>query len=99
MTTDTEFEWMRLTFAELSARAAEDALVIIPVASHGTARTASGDRRGHHLATGVAHRIAAPLAAAGRPVVVMPCVWTGLAEHHVAFGGTVTLDYESFAGC
>jgi creatinine amidohydrolase len=30
-------------------------------------------------------------------VVVTPCVWTGLAEHHMAFGGTVTLDYAAFS--
>ena len=28
-------------------------------------------------------------------MVVTPCIWTGLAEHHVAFGGTVTLDIDS----
>jgi creatinine amidohydrolase len=50
------------------------------------------------LATGVAARTAARIAGAGRPVVVTPCVWTGLAEHHMAFGGTVTLDYAAFAG-
>ena len=95
---DTEFEWMRLTAEELRARAAADALVIIPVASM--------EQHGPHLATGVdiilgtgvAHETAKRLAASGAPVVVTPCVWTGLAEHHMAFGGTVTLDYEAFAG-
>jgi creatinine amidohydrolase len=93
-----EFEWMRLTAEELRARAAEDAMVIIPVASL--------EQHGPHLATGVdiilgtgvAHATAQRISAASRPVVVTPCVWTGLAEHHMAFGGTVTLDYESFAG-
>jgi creatinine amidohydrolase len=93
-----EYEWMRLTAEELRARAAEDALVIIPVASL--------EQHGPHLATGVdiilgtgvAHATAERLQAAGMPVVVTPCVWTGLAEHHMAFGGTVTLDYASFAG-
>ncbi len=93
-----ELEWMRLTAAELRARAEADALVIVPVASL--------EQHGPHLATGVdivlasavALGTAQRIAAAGRPVVVMPCVWTGLAEHHMAFGGTVTLDYASFAG-
>jgi creatinine amidohydrolase len=66
---------------------------------------ASLEQHGPHLATGVdivcangvAHRVARRLAAMGRPVVVTPCVWTGLAEHHVAFGGTVTLDYATFS--
>ncbi|MCO6416299.1 creatininase family protein, partial [Siccirubricoccus sp. KC 17139] len=93
-----DYEWMRLTAEELRARAAEDALVIIPVASL--------EQHGPHLATGVdiilgtgvAHATAERIAAAGRPVVVTPCVWSGLAEHHMDFGGTVTLDYASFAG-
>ena len=93
----TEIEWMKLTFAELNARAAEDALVIVPVASL--------EQHGPHLATGVdivcatavAQRVAQRLVAAGRHAVVTPCVWTGLAEHHVPFGGTVTLDYAAFA--
>ena len=94
---DYEFEWMRLTAEELRARAAEDAMVIIPVASM--------EQHGPHLATGVdiilgtavAHETAKRLAAGGQPVVVTPCVWTGLAEHHMAFGGTVTLEFESFS--
>ena len=97
MANDTEIEWMRLTFAELNARAAEGALVIVPVASL--------EQHGPHLATGVdiicangvAQRVARRMAAAGRAVVVTPCVWTGLAEHHVAFGGTVTLDFATFS--
>lgn len=97
MDTADEIEWMKLTFAELNARAAAGALVIVPVASL--------EQHGPHLATGVdivcatgvAQRVARRMAEAGRPVVVTPCVWTGLAEHHVAFGGTVTLDYAGFA--
>ena len=94
----TETEWMRLTAEELRARAAEDALVIIPVASleqHGPHMATGVDII---LATGVVARTAARIAEAGRPVVVTPCVWSGLAEHHMDFGGTVTLDFESFSG-
>src|SRR3712207_2213596 len=96
MATD-ETEWMRLTAEELRARAEADALVIVPVASL--------EQHGPHLATGVdivlatavAGRVARRMAEAGAPVVVTPTVWTGLAEHHMAFGGTVTLDYDAFA--
>ena len=94
----TETEWMRLTAEELCARAAADALVIVPVASleqHGPHMATGVDII---LASGVAARTAAGIADAGAPVVVTPCVWTGLAEHHMEFGGTVTLDYASFAG-
>ncbi|MDB5375890.1 MAG: Creatinine amidohydrolase [Rubritepida sp.] len=93
-----EIEWMLMTAAELNARAAEGALVIVPVASM--------EQHGPHLGTGVDIILASGIAQAtarllqgkGLPVVVTPCVWTGLAEHHMGFGGTVTLDYESFAG-
>ena len=97
MAADTEIEWMKLTAEELNARAEDGALVIIPVASL--------EQHGPHLmtgvdivcATGVAQAAARKLAAAGKPVVVTPCIWTGLAEHHVAFGGTVTLDFAAFS--
>ncbi len=89
-------DWMRLTAAELRAKAAADALVIIPVASL--------EQHGPHLgtgvdivcATGVAEAVARQLAAAGEQVVVTPCVWTGLAEHHMSFGGTVSLEFDEF---
>jgi creatinine amidohydrolase len=92
-----EIEWMRLTAEELRTRAEADALVIVPVGSL--------EQHGPHLATGVdivlaaavAERVARRLAGAGAPVVVTPTVWTGLAEHHMAFGGTVTLDFDAFA--
>jgi creatinine amidohydrolase len=94
----TEIEWMKMTSEELNARAAAGALVIIPVASleqHGPALATGVDII---CATGVAHRVARRMVAAGEQVVVTPCVWTGLAEHHVPFGGTVTLDYAAFGG-
>jgi creatinine amidohydrolase len=34
--------------------------------------------------------------AAHRPAVVLPMLWTGLSEHHMSFGGTVTLDAGTF---
>jgi creatinine amidohydrolase len=30
------------------------------------------------------------------PAVVAPCVWSGLSEHHMGFGGTITLDFGAF---
>jgi creatinine amidohydrolase len=93
-----EIEWMKMTSEELNARAASGALVIIPVASleqHGPALATGVDII---CATGVAHRVARRMMDAGEKVVVTPCVWTGLAEHHVPFGGTVTLDYAAFGG-
>lgn len=86
-------EWMQLTAAELRAKAAEDALVIVPVASM--------EQHGPHLGTGVdivcASGVAAAVARELRgPVVVTPCAWAGLAEHHMDFGGTVSLEFDEF---
>ena len=50
-----------------------------------TARTAfAGTRRAARLLT------------ERQPVVVAPTVWNGLAEHHMALGGTITLDFQTF---
>lgn len=92
-----EVAWARLTAAEIQARAGGNTVVLIPVASV--------EQHGPHLATGVdmylasavAERSARRLQAAGTPALVMPCLWTGLAEHHMAFGGTVTLDLPTFS--
>jgi len=94
---DNEIEWMKLTASELNARAQQFALAIVPVASL--------EQHGPHLGTGVdiicanavAQATARKLVEMNQKVVVTPCVWTGLAEHHVAFGGTVTLEYAAFA--
>lgn len=89
-------EWMKLTAAEVQAEADADALVIVPVASM--------EQHGPHLATGVdmvlggtvALETARRLSEAGHRVIVTPVCWAGLAEHHMAFGGTVTLDHATF---
>jgi creatinine amidohydrolase len=87
---------MRCTAAEVQAAAARDALVIVPVASL--------EQHGPHLCTGtdillggaVALDTARRLREAGQEAIVTPVVWTGLAEHHMAFGGTVTLESAAF---
>jgi len=45
----------------------------------------------------VAARTAAKVAAKGQPIIVLPVLWTGLSEHHMSFGGTITLDNATFA--
>lgn len=91
----TEVLWARLTAGELNALAAADALVLLPVAST--------EQHGPHMATGVdtvlcgeACRRTAERIAKMRPVVVAPTVWMGLAEHHVALGGTFTLSLATW---
>ena len=86
----TEFEWHNLKAHELNALAKRDAVVIVPVGSteqHGPHLPVQVDAL---LASEVTRRAAAKLAAQGTPVVTLPAVWTGLAEHHMAFGGTIT---------
>jgi len=83
-----EVRWNRLTATELRALAAEDATVLVPIGST--------EQHGPHLPTGVDDFLAAEVCLraaeqARRPAVVAPSVWCGLAEHHMAFGGTFTL--------
>lgn len=87
--------WSRLTASELNDRANRGAIVLLPVAST--------EQHGPHLATGVdavlcteACRRTAMRVAKTRPIVVGPCVWMGLAEHHVAFGGTFSLSLATW---
>jgi creatinine amidohydrolase len=86
----TEVLWNHMTAAELRERAAEDAVVLLPIGAT--------EQHGPHLPTGVddflaaeVSRRAAYLASPHTPVVVTPSVWSGLSEHHMAFGGTITL--------
>ena len=88
-------EWAKLTAPELNALAAAGATVLLPVAST--------EQHGPHLGTrvdttlcGAVCRIAAEKAMDRRPVVVAPTLWVGMAEHHMAHGGTFTLDIPTY---
>ncbi|MFM2421856.1 MAG: hypothetical protein RL291_386 [Pseudomonadota bacterium] len=90
-----EVFWMRMTAAEINAKSKEDAIVLLPVASI--------EQHGPHLGTGVdtflvteGCRRTAVRVAAKRPIIVAPTVWMGLAEHHMAFGGTFTLSIATY---
>ena len=92
----TEVFWNRLTAEEINLRAAAAAMVLLPVAST--------EQHGPHLSTGVdtflategCRRTALKLHELGRPAIVTPTVWMGLAEHHVAFGGTFSLSIGTY---
>lgn len=91
----TEIEWGRLRAPELRALAKRDAVAILPVGSI--------EQHGPHLPTqvdallaGEVARRAARKAAATTPVVVAPTVWSGLAEHHMSLGATLSLDFDAF---
>ena len=89
-----EIEWARLKAHELRDLANRNAVVVIPVAAmeqHGPHLPVQVDSR---LATEVCHR-AARIAYPARPTVVLPVIWCGLSEHHMPFGGTITLDHQT----
>lgn len=87
--------WKELTAEDLRAKAAADAIVILPVASM--------EQHGPHLPVGVdtylceaVCRAGAEIAAKDVPVVVAPTLWCGMAEHHMAYGGTFTFDIPTY---
>ena len=90
-----EIDWNRLSAEALRSLAAQDAIVLLPVAST--------EQHGPHLPTGVDDmlvtavcRRAARLLFSDMPTVVAPTVWCGLADHHVAFGGTFSLSLATY---
>jgi creatinine amidohydrolase len=86
--------WKELTAEDLRAKAKADAVVVLPVASI--------EQHGPHLPVGVdtilteAVCTRAAQAATKAPVVVAPVLWCGMAEHHMAFGGTFTFDIPTY---
>ena len=92
-----EVEWRRLRADQLRAQAQRDAIVILPVAAleqHGPHLPVEVDTM---LGEEVALRTARKAVAVGTPTLVLPVLWTGISEHHMSFGGTVTLDFAAFS--
>ena len=91
----TEVEWSRLKAHELRVLAERNAVVILPVASieqHGPHLPVMTDTRlGHEVAVRAARKVFET-----RPTVVAPVVWSGLSEHHMPFGGTLTVSHATF---
>jgi len=90
-----ETQWWRLKAPELRALAKRDAIIIVPVAST--------EQHGPHLPTQVDCLLVAEIARRAAiqasetiPTLVTPVVWTGLAEHHMSLGATISLDYQTF---
>jgi len=87
--------WKEMTAEDLRAKAASDAVVLLPVASM--------EQHGPHLPVGVDTILCESVCKAGAekvavdvPIVVAPTLWCGLAEHHMAFGGTFTFDIPTY---
>jgi creatinine amidohydrolase len=92
-----EIEWRKLRADQLRELARQDAIVLVPVGSleqHGPHLPVEVDSR---LGEEVAHRTARAIDARGQRAVVLPMLWTGISEHHMSFGGTITLDLPAFA--
>jgi len=89
-----QVEWRNLRADQLRERTG--AMVIVPVASleqHGPHLPVEVDSR---LGETVALRTARKVVARGDDALVLPVVWTGMSEHHMSFGGTITLDLAAF---
>jgi creatinine amidohydrolase len=90
-----EVQWQRMTGPELKALAGRDALAVLPIGSleqHGPHLPVWTDSAcAHAFALRAAEAVAAEL-----PVAVLPPMWLGLSEHHLPFGGTITLDHATF---
>jgi creatinine amidohydrolase len=90
-----DVRWANLKAYELRDLAAQGAIVVVPVAAM--------EQHGPHLPVMVDSLLCGAVAERGaarvadrRPVVVTPTVWSGLSEHHMPFGGTITLDLPTF---
>jgi len=92
-----EIEWRRLRADQLREKARQDAIVIVPVGSieqHGPHLPVEVDST---LGEAVSQLTARAIAARGQQALVLPMVWTGLSEHHMSFGGTITLSLATFS--
>lgn len=93
----SEVEWRRLRADQLRECARHDAVVIVPLGAleqHGPHLPVEVDAT---LGEQVALRTARKMDAAGTPTLVLPMLWVGVSEHHMSFGGTVTLDFATYA--
>ncbi len=89
-----EVDWNRLPAEALRSLAERGAVVLLPVAST--------EQHGPHLPTGVDDMLVtavcrrAACLARDIPIVVAPTVPFGLADHHLAFGGTFSLSLPTY---
>lgn len=86
--------WQQLRRTEFASLAAQDAVVVIPVASieqHGEHLPINTDASNcHSIALRAAERVE------GFGMLVLPVVAPGYSPHHMPFPGTITLAFETF---
>jgi creatinine amidohydrolase len=90
-----DVKWTNLKAREIRELQGRNAIAIVPIGSieqHGPHLPVSVDAL---LVTEVACRAALRVREI-EPVVVLPTIWSGLAEHHMSLGGTITLDLATF---
>ena len=91
-----EVEWGKLRADELRDAAKQDAIVILPIGAieqHGPHLPVETDML---LAEAIALGTARRLDEREGRALVLPVMWAGLSEHHMPFGGTITLGLPAF---
>lgn len=92
----SRLEFASLTAPALKRMAERNVMIIVPVGAieqHGPHLPIMVDSR---LVAAVAMRTASKLGERGETALVTPTIWTGVSEHHMSFGGTISLDYAAF---
>lgn len=92
------YEWAGRTSPEINDIAAETgSIAVLPVASV--------EQHGHHLPVGTDTILVDAVArlagerADGLPLLTLPPVWTGFSPHHVSFGGTTSIGFDTLQRC
>ena len=88
-----EVEWANMKAGDIRGLREKNAIAVVPIGSieqHGPHLPVQVDTL---LVSEVAVRTAR-LVAGHAPIVVLPTIWSGLAEHHMSLGGTLTLDFR-----
>lgn len=91
----TDASWATQPYGEVLDLAAQDgSVLVVPVGSL--------EQHGHHLPVATDTLLVEAVAHGGAtgtdvPVLVTPPVWSGFSPHHMAFGGTVTLERETLS--
>ena len=93
-----QVEWAKLTGPALRERAAAaNSLAILPIGAL--------EQHGPHLPTitdtvsaEAVSLAAAKLISADQAVAVLPGLWLGMSEHHLPFGGTISVDFAVLRG-
>lgn len=88
--------WLTKPYAEVVDVADRNgSILLVPIGSL--------EQHGRHLPTGTDTILATAASRAGidsvdneLPVLLAPPIWTGYSPHHLSFGGTVTLEHDTF---